>query len=64
MGNNQNRVPPQSLDAEKAVLGCMLINNEAISSWWQKINEWKKIDCLSYQQSGESIKPQYANQRL
>ena len=31
MENNQNRVPPQSLDAEKAVLGCMLINNEAIS---------------------------------
>ena len=31
MENNQKRVPPQSLDAEKAVLGCMLINNEAIS---------------------------------
>ncbi|MAV64478.1 MAG: replicative DNA helicase [Candidatus Marinimicrobia bacterium] len=25
------RIPPQSIDAEKAVLGCMLINNEAVS---------------------------------
>ncbi len=40
------------------------IENEALSAWWQKINEWKKIDCLSFQQSGESIKPQYAIQRL
>ena len=25
------RLPPQSIDAEKAVLGCILINNESIS---------------------------------
>ena len=40
------------------------IENEALSAWWQKINEWKKIDCLSFQQNGESIKPQYAIKRL
>ena len=40
------------------------IENEALSAWWQKINEWKKIDCLSFQQNGETIKPQYAIKRL
>ncbi len=40
------------------------INNEALNSWWQKINEWKKIDCLSFHQNGEKIKPQYAIKRL
>ncbi len=40
------------------------IENEALISWWQKINEWKKIDCLSFQQNGEIIKPQYAIKRL
>jgi len=29
--SNSKRLPPQSIDAEKAVLGCILINNESIS---------------------------------
>ena len=40
------------------------IENDALGAWWQKINEWKKVDCLSFQQNGESIKPQYAIKRL
>ena len=28
---DHKRLPPQSIDAEKAVLGCILINNESIS---------------------------------
>ncbi len=40
------------------------IENKALSAWWQKISEWKKVDCLSFQQNGESIKPQYAIKRL
>ena len=31
MKTNEKRLPPQSIDAEKAVLGCMLINNDSFS---------------------------------
>jgi len=40
------------------------INKKNLDSWWQKINEWKKIDCLNFLQNGDSIKPQYAVKRL
>ena len=36
----------------------------ALNSWWDKINEWKKIDCLAFQQNEDRIKPQYAIKRL
>ena len=32
------RLPPQSIEAEQAVLGCMLINNEAVSKVIQELN--------------------------
>ena len=32
--------------------------------WWQQIAQWKKVDCLKYQQTGNVIKPQYALERL
>ena len=33
-------------------------------SWWNQIDDWKGINCLSYKKSVKSIKPQYAIQRL
>ena len=39
-------------------------NKEAVQKWWHQINEWKKIDCLSFKQTGKVIKPQYALSRL
>ena len=40
------------------------VNSGAIKNWWGQINDWKKINCLSYEQSGKVIKPQYALSRL
>jgi len=40
------------------------VNSGAIKNWWGQINDWKKINCLSYEQSGKIIKPQYALSRL
>ncbi len=37
---------------------------KAISTWWQQIQKWQKIDSLSYEKSEETIKPEYAMQRL
>ena len=35
-----------------------------LKKWWDKINSWKKIDCLNYVQGKETIKPQHAISRL
>ena len=40
------------------------IDAKALDSWWKKINEWKKVNCLSFQENSEEIKPQYAIKRL
>jgi acetolactate synthase-1/2/3 large subunit len=39
-------------------------NAGAIKNWWGQLNDWRKIDCLSFEQKGNVIKPQYALQRL
>ena len=36
----------------------------AVKDWWEQINEWRKIDCLKFEQTGSTIRPQYAIQRL
>lgn len=36
----------------------------ALKQWWTQIAEWRSIDCLKYDQSGDIIKPQHAIQRL
>lgn len=40
------------------------LNREGIAKWWERINEWKKVDCLKFTQKGKVIKPQYALARL
>ena len=25
-------------------------NAQAMANWWKQINEWRKLDCLSYEQ--------------
>ena len=40
------------------------VNSGAIKNWWGQVKDWKKINCLSYEQSGKIIKPQYALSRL
>ncbi len=39
-------------------------NKQKISKWWQKIQKWREIKSLDYINSTETIKPQYAVQRL
>jgi len=35
-----------------------------LKKWWEKINKWKKVDCLQYFQDTQTIKPQHAIKRL
>ncbi len=39
-------------------------NKQKISKWWEKIQKWREIKSLDYINSTETIKPQYAVQRL
>jgi acetolactate synthase-1/2/3 large subunit len=36
----------------------------ALATWWNQVNEWKKRDCLKFKTSDEVIKPQYVVQKL
>ncbi|MDQ3188115.1 MAG: acetolactate synthase 3 catalytic subunit [Pseudomonadota bacterium] len=35
-----------------------------LAGWWQQIDEWRKKDCLRYEQNGGAIKPQYVVEKL
>ena len=39
-------------------------NAPAVGKWWSQINEWRKVDCLAFTNSTNTIKPQHALQRL
>ena len=39
-------------------------NREAVAKWWSKIEEWRRVECLKFKQSGPVIRPQYALSRL
>ena len=39
-------------------------NNQKISKWWEKIQKWRSIKSFDFVNSNETIKPQYAVQRL
>ncbi|MGB0498764.1 MAG: acetolactate synthase 3 large subunit [Rubricella sp.] len=39
-------------------------NAQGLAKWWSKIEEWRKVECLRYTPSKETIKPQYALERL
>ena len=39
-------------------------DRKALRAWWKQIDEWRARDCLKYVQSGSTIKPQYAIERL
>jgi len=39
-------------------------DSQALKSWWQQIEEWRGLKCLTYQKSDELIKPQYVLEQL
>ncbi len=39
-------------------------NNQRISKWWEKIQKWRSVNSFNFVNSSETIKPQYAIQRL
>ncbi len=39
-------------------------NKQKISKWWEQIEKWRSINSFDFENSDETIKPQYAIQRL
>lgn len=39
-------------------------NKQNISKWWEKIQKWRSVNSFNFVNSTETIKPQYAIQRL
>ncbi|MEJ2576611.1 MAG: acetolactate synthase 3 large subunit [Gammaproteobacteria bacterium] len=39
-------------------------NREALAQWWERIDGWRGVQCLRYDQNGDKIKPQYAVETL
>ena len=39
-------------------------DGDALKSWWATIDEWREMDSLAFEASGDIIKPQLAIQRL
>ena len=39
-------------------------NKQKISQWWEKIQKWREVNSFDFVNSTETIKPQYAVQRL
>jgi|FrelakmetLWP11LW_1041352.scaffolds.fasta_scaffold05000_2 acetolactate synthase-1/2/3 large subunit len=39
-------------------------NSAALTTWWERINEWRKRDCLKYDRASPLIKPQYVVETL
>ena len=35
-----------------------------LNTWWERINGWRRMNCLSYEQGSGAIKPQYAVETL
>ena len=62
MGNQEVRVPPQNLDAEKAVLGAMMISEEAIGIAIEHLDSFYFYE-TRHQKIFESVKDLYASRR-
>ena len=39
-------------------------DSQALAKWWQRINEWRAIDCLKFDTTSDRIKPQFVVQKL
>ncbi|MCP5039134.1 MAG: acetolactate synthase 3 large subunit [Rhodobacteraceae bacterium] len=40
------------------------VNKDGLRAWWGKIDNWRKVDCLTYPKPVDVIKPQLALERL
>ncbi len=62
MGNEEIRIPPQNIDAEKAVLGAMMLSEEAIGVAIEHIDSFYFYE-TAHQKIFDAVKDLYANRK-
>ncbi len=62
MGHQEIRIPPQNIDAEKAVLGAMMISDEAIGLSIEQLDSFYFYE-TGHQKIYEAVKDLYANRK-
>ena len=62
MGHEEIRIPPQNIDAEKAVLGAMLLAEEAIGSAIEHLDSFYFYD-TAHQKIFEAVRDLYAERK-
>ncbi len=62
MGNQEIKIPPQNIDAEKAVLGAMMLSEEAIGVAIEHIGSFYFYE-TSHQKIFEAVKDLYASRK-
>ncbi len=62
MGHQEIRIPPQNIDAEKAVLGAMMISDEAIGLAIEQLDSFYFYE-TGHQKIYEAVKDLYANRK-
>jgi len=40
------------------------LNQEVLGRWWERIEGWRRIDCLRYDRNSDRVKPQFAVETL
>lgn len=62
MGHQEIRIPPQNIDAEKAVLGAMMINEEAIGLGIEQLDSFYFYE-TGHQKIFDAVKDLYSNRK-
>jgi len=62
MGHQEIRIPPQNIDAEKATLGAMMINDEAIGLAIEQLDSFYFYE-TGHQKIFEAVKDLYSNRK-
>jgi len=40
------------------------LNQEVLGRWWERIEAWRRVDCLRYDRNSDRVKPQFAVETL
>ncbi len=40
------------------------VNKQAAETWWNQINQWRKVECLEFDRNSRAIKPQFVIEQL
>jgi acetolactate synthase-1/2/3 large subunit len=64
VGDLGDVVSEMLVQLREALAAGQTVNKKPLDAWWTQINEWRKRDCLKYDRSSLTIKPQFVVEKL